>query len=270
MALPSAPSRDDIYYELTQSNYRNGGTDENSLKEMWNYVFGSGSYSRDGFGGYGIPSVGNLSLSGGANHIDVTIDLTDNGGHSCTIIAEYWESGGSTGTNPSYQTIASGVSSQSQYEGIIGSLDASTTYSVRCFAYNLWNNSGNNPEAPNISPWYDYSSTEQAQTNASSSGGYDYDDSIDQPSSISGAYLGTFGGDHSIRITLDTPSGQGTDTVLLQAGNVTQEVPTQRPETIQTLNVPDTGQSSVFIAGRYVDTINNTAGPAQTDEVTIT
>ena len=164
MALGNAPSRDDIWNELQESTYRNGGTNLNHLKDMDAYVFGGdgSGYSRDGFGGYGVPRVSNLSASDAENAIQVTFDLDDDGGLGCTIIAQYWEATGDTSPSPYYEEGVGTVSGTGTKTMSFTPISNEVLYEIRIVAYNLFNNVQNFP-APRVENYYyDFTNTAQA------------------------------------------------------------------------------------------------------------
>ena len=159
MALPSNPGRDEIWMELEESTYRNGGVNTNGLNAMHDYVFGAGSYTRDGFGGYGIPELASsLSATAGDGELDLIFTVNTDGGSQMTFVAEYWP----TTTDPelmggNWQTIGTGNGS-GQFTKTLTGLTNGQSYDVRVTAYNKFNNSGNyvNYSAPASPLRWDY------------------------------------------------------------------------------------------------------------------
>lgn len=172
MPLPTGPSRDAIWAALADSNYRNGGVNTNALKEMYAYIFGSGTgYSRDAFGGLGTPTVSGLSASDGntsGGSIDVSFTLDNNGGDTCTFVAQYWVSTGDVTPSPYYQvTLGSSSTEGSHSYSISSNVTNGTQYEVRVTAYNDWNNDTSNIPAPRSTVGsYDWTNTNSATPTA--------------------------------------------------------------------------------------------------------
>jgi hypothetical protein len=175
MALGSNPDRESIWTELFPSNFRNGGTDTNALKQMDSYVFGGdgSGYTRDGFGGTGKPECSSLTATGGNSEIDVTFTVDHVGGlGSCTIVAQYWDSQDETlPIEDDFQNLGT-VSSTGQYtRTITNNVSNGVIYDVRVTVFNLYNNapdSGNltYPEPNDTAPenWFDWTNIDQAET----------------------------------------------------------------------------------------------------------
>lgn len=138
MALGNDPSRNDIWDELYASQYRNGGTNENSLKKMNDYVGLSTPYERSNFGGLGRPEasiVGVNNITEKSAEVELSLDFT---------------SGFGTNHHVEYDTDSAFDSSDIEYGGPQSStgnvtvnlieLDDDTTYYVRGLVYNLFNN----------------------------------------------------------------------------------------------------------------------------------
>lgn len=132
MAMGSAPSRDDIYNELSGSSYSGG----NSLKDMYDYIFGNTNYSRDDFGGYGNPEVGNLTEdSTGENSVTATVSMNNYGNLSCNFVARYRVDGNSS-WNYDFNL---GSASSGDQQFTLSGLDDGTTYEIEYGAYNDFN-----------------------------------------------------------------------------------------------------------------------------------
>lgn len=152
MALGSNPSRNQIYLELTASEYRNSGADNNHLQDMYEYVFkdSSGNYSRNAFGGYGIPDISSsLTVTNEGNEqLTVQFSITDWNtptGSSLEAWAQYYDE--SLGGFPSAsdvftQSIAtySSTGSTGTQNGTITGLTNGTTYNIRVTLTNGFNN----------------------------------------------------------------------------------------------------------------------------------
>lgn len=162
MALGSNPDRSHIFGELEESTYRNGGVGNDSLKDMWNYVYGSGSYSRDAFGGDGVPVVDStLTVDNGnsSGELDLTFNISNDGGFSMTFVAEYWEqTNDASQMGGNYQEIGIGTGT-GQFTRTLTGLTDGVTYDVRVTAYNKFNNSGNYPTAPDTNSAWDWTNT---------------------------------------------------------------------------------------------------------------
>lgn len=146
MSALNVPSRDDIYYELRGSTYRNGGVDLNHLYDMYKYVTGNTTgYSRDFFDGHGRPVVSIVGVSNITEaSADVTLSLDFTSGEPTNYDVEYDTdlSFGSYDTEFGGQQSATGNVTVTLIQ-----LQGDTTYYVRGAVYNLWNNNAPNDPA---------------------------------------------------------------------------------------------------------------------------